>query len=303
LGARVYFPDDDPEMTYPEVAISKAIESREKQEIPGSETYINIYPMMTQEICYGALWLELPFVGSRYLSREDKIQALIKQTAVALESSIRLHEISNTYKKLETTLYKQKSTWDAMIQGFVQALDKHEHETANHSFRIAKLSWLVGREMGFKGQNLQDLKDGALLHDIGKMGIKDAILANKGPLSPDEIEKMREHVTIGSKIVQDIPGMEGAAEIIANYHELWNGSGYPNGKEGQFIPKLARIVTVADVFDAMTCDRPYRAALPRDEVLHYIKTQAGILFDPSVVSALINVLSSQEYSSESLNVW
>ena len=294
IGVNVTIPEGDPDITHPEAAVLLAIETKEKQEIPGSETYKNIYPIMTQEICYGALWLELPFAGPRYLNREDKIQALIKQTAVALESSIRLHEISNTYRKLETTLNNQKSTWDAMIRGFVQALDARELETANHSARIAELAWTIGREMGLKGQDLQHIKDGALLHDIGKIGIEDTILSNTGPLNPNEKKKMREHVGIGANIVRDIPGMEGAAEIIANYHELWNGSGYPNGKEGQLIPTLARIVTVADVFDAMTNDRPYRSAMPTDNVIAYLKQQAGILYDPNVVDALVKVLSASQ---------
>ncbi len=297
LGTGVHFPANNPDVAQPDDTILAAIETKEKQEIPGSETYIHVYPIMTQEVCYGALWLELPFVGPRYGSREDKIQTLIKQTAVALESAIRMHELSSTYRKLETTLNKQKTTWDAMIRGFVQALDARELETANHSARIAELAWMIGREMGYKGQDLQDLIDGALLHDIGKIGIEDSILSNTGPLNLNEKKKMREHVAIGEKIVRDIPGMAGAAEIIANYHELWNGSGYPRGKEGQLIPKLARIVTVADVYDAMTNDRPYRSAMPPEEVVDYLKEHAGILYDSTVVAALLKVLASREFGN------
>ena len=136
---------------------------------------------------------------------------------------------------------------------------------------------------------MRDLAHGVLLHDIGKIGIPDAILLKPGPLTPDEWTVMRRHPEIGKRLIERIPFLRGAVPIVYSHHEKWDGSGYPRALKGEDIPLGARIFAVVDAFDAMTFDRPYSKAVPFEAAKAEIRRCAGTHFDPAVVSAFLQV--------------
>jgi HD-GYP domain-containing protein (c-di-GMP phosphodiesterase class II) len=136
---------------------------------------------------------------------------------------------------------------------------------------------------------MRDLAHGVLLHDIGKIGIPDAILLKPGPLTPDEWKIMRTHPEIGRRLIERIPFLRGAVPIVYSHHEKWDGSGYPRALKGEDIPLGARIFSVVDAFDAMTFDRPYSRAVPFEAAKTEIKRCAGTHFDPAVVGAFLHV--------------
>jgi HD-GYP domain-containing protein (c-di-GMP phosphodiesterase class II) len=145
---------------------------------------------------------------------------------------------------------------------------------------------MLGEEIGLSGQQLKALERGALIHDIGKIGIKDEILHKPGKLNDDEWKAMRIHPDIGARIIEGIPFLQDTLPVIRYHHERWDGSGYPVGLKEDEIPVQARIFAIADVFDALTSKRTYRKKSSAEEAIEYIKEQSGILFDPLIVEAL-----------------
>ena len=166
------------------------------------------------------------------------------------------------------------------------AVDAREHETGDHLFRVSRLAVILGHALGLKGQELADLYTGAILHDLGKIGVPDAVLLKKGPLTPGEERMMHEHPDTGRRIIGHIGYLAKAAEIVLAHHEHFDGSGYPRGLEGESIPWGARIFAVADALDALTSTRPYRGAMPFEDAKREIGKGSGTIFDPAVVKAL-----------------
>jgi putative two-component system response regulator len=246
----------------------------------------------------------VPIQGALKSNRDEDVRSLINLTAVALESSIRnariqsaYQELNQAYSALTDTHAKLEQSHNQLSDNFVEtirsltsALEEREKETAQHTIRMERIALSIGQELHLNRDDMHNLRYGAILHDIGKIGISDTILLKAGGLTRLERKKMEEHALKGARIIRNIPQLEGAAEVIANHHELWNGSGYPYGLERRMIPLLARIVTVADVFDALTHDRPYRKKMPLEEAIDYMKREAGILFDPDLVDILIRVI-------------
>lgn len=173
----------------------------------------------------------------------------------------------------------------ATIGGLVSALDAREHETQVHSIRVTEYALRLAREVGYPAADQVDLKFGAMLHDIGKIGIRDSVLLKPGPLTEEEWVEMRCHPIIGHGILSNIQFLEGASEIVLTHHERFDGAGYPQSLAGESIPLGARIFAVADTYDSMTSDRPYRSALPYEDVLIEIERCRGSQFDPTVVDA------------------
>jgi HD-GYP domain-containing protein (c-di-GMP phosphodiesterase class II) len=154
---------------------------------------------------------------------------------------------------------------------------------------VRRYSQLIARHYGLSEEEIEHLSRGALLHDIGKIGVPDAILLKKGRLTPEETEQMRRHPTIGFTMIAHIPFLAKAAEVVLHHHEAFDGSGYPSGLGGHRIPLGARIFTVVDALDAMTSNRPYRAALPFEEALEEIRRCSGSQFDPHIVDVLTSI--------------
>jgi len=173
--------------------------------------------------------------------------------------------------------------YQAILHILTSALDQRDRVTDGHSRRVADLSLMVARELGIEGDDLLDIERAAILHDIGKLAVPDAILSKPAELTPDEWLEMRRHPDVGYQLVRDVPFLNRAAEIIRGHHERFDGTGYPLGLKGDSIPLGARIFAVVDAYDAMTSDRPYRLALSHEEALAEIRYRAGTQFDPVVV--------------------
>lgn len=169
------------------------------------------------------------------------------------------------------------------------ALDLRDQATGGHSRRVAMLSLIIARQLDVNGGHLIDLERAAILHDIGKVAIADAILSKPGPLTETEWQEMRKHPAVGYEMVKDVPFLGEAAEIILCHHEHFDGTGYPYGYRGEEIPLGARIFAVVDAYDAITSDRPYRKAMPHQYALEEIRRNAGSQFDPQIVEAFLGV--------------
>ncbi|PDW02552.1 HD-GYP domain-containing protein [Candidatus Viridilinea mediisalina] len=181
--------------------------------------------------------------------------------------------------------------YDATLEGWSRALDLRDHETEGHSRRVTELTVCLAEAMNLPAAEVAHIRRGALLHDIGKMGIPDAILRKPGPLNDEEWKIMRTHPSLAYELLSPINYLQPALAIPLFHHERWDGSGYPQGLAGETIPLAARIFAIVDVWDALTNDRPYRQASPSDEVLEYIRSQSGKHFDPEVVQVFLRLMS------------
>ena len=180
-------------------------------------------------------------------------------------------------------------SYDVTLEGWSRALDLRDKETEGHSRRVTALTLRLARTMGLGSEELQQIRRGALLHDVGKLGIPDRILLKPGPLTSEEWAVMREHPIYAFQWLSAIEELQPALEIPYCHHERWDGCGYPRGLRGEEIPFAARIFAVVDTFDALTTDRPYRAAWPLELVLDHIAKQSGKHFDPRVVEAFLSL--------------
>jgi PAS domain S-box-containing protein len=177
--------------------------------------------------------------------------------------------------------------YDETLEGWARALDLRDNDTEDHSVRVMDLTMGLARTLGVSEWNLIHIRRGALLHDIGKMGIPDAILLKPGPLTKEEWRVMRMHPVFAYDLLSGIPFLRLALDIPYCHHEKWDGSGYPRGLSGKQIPLAARIFSVVDVWDALGSDRPYRKKWAEDKIVEYIRREAGTRFDPEIVELFL----------------
>ena len=182
--------------------------------------------------------------------------------------------------------------YDETLRGWARALGYRDSETFEHTERVTELSSALGKALGLEERQLEALRRGAILHDIGKIGIPDAILGKPGALTEEEQAVMRTHAAFAYELLKPIDFLKDAVVVPYCHHEHWDGSGYPRGLKGEQIPLLARIFTVADVYDALTSDRPYRAAWTKEQTLDYIRSQSGKIFDPHIVEVFLSVIET-----------
>ena len=180
--------------------------------------------------------------------------------------------------------------YDKSLDGWSRALELRDRETDSHCQRVADLTVQIAREMDFPEEGIEDLRRGALLHDIGKMGIPDEVLLKPGELNIEEWDMMKKHPTYAMNLLKDISFLHNSFEIPYCHHERWDGLGYPNGLKGEENPLSARIFAIVDVYDAMSSDRPYRNALDQDEIIEYLSMERGKHFDPCVVDAFFKIM-------------
>jgi HD-GYP domain-containing protein (c-di-GMP phosphodiesterase class II) len=206
-------------------------------------------------------------------------------------------------------LFRQQTDFfEEVVRALTSAIDAKDPYTCGHSDRVARVSVCLARQLGLSSEELNTLYLSGLLHDIGKIGINDAILRKPGRLTKEEFEHIKTHPELGYKILRGVKRLDKALPVVLHHHENWDGTGYPHGLKGEDIPYLARICAVADGFDAMGSDRPYRAGMPDEKVDDILRDGAGKQWDPNVVDAFFAVreevrrISRQERHPLSLNV-
>jgi diguanylate cyclase (GGDEF)-like protein/putative nucleotidyltransferase with HDIG domain len=178
----------------------------------------------------------------------------------------------------------------SVVAVLTSALEERDRYTGDHSMSLAELTARVAESLGLDAAQVEAIRTAAVLHDIGKIGIPDAILHKPGPLEEDEWAVMREHPAIGERIIRAIPGMGMIARIVRHEHERWDGAGYPDGLAGEEVPIGSRVILACDAYHAMVSDRPYRQAMAHSEAMAELHQNAGTQFDPQVVEALVGYL-------------
>lgn len=211
----------------------------------------------------------------------DFLHVLAGQTAIAIDHAELLAELQRTNDELILA-------YDATIMALAYALEFRDAETEGHSRRVTELTLQLARAFGFSGDELTHIGRGAILHDIGKLAIPDAILLKPGPLTEEEYALMQHHTIYAQEMLDPIPFLQPVLDIPYCHHEKWDGSGYPRRLHAEEIPLPARIFAVIDVYDALRSDRPYRPRWPEEEVRSYLAAQAGSHFDPTVVHVFLN---------------
>ena len=214
------------------------------------------------------------------------LEVLAGQAAIALDSAGMVQELQRTNAELT-------AAYDATIEGWGRALDLRDQETQGHSERVTAMTLKLAHAVGLTGEALVPLRRGALLHDIGKMGVPDRILLKTDELSPTEWRLMRRHPEDAHAMLSPIAFLRPALDIPWCHHEKWDGTGYPRGLKGEQIPLAARLFAIADVWDALCSDRPYRAAWPEARTLDHIRSLSGTHFDPALVSVFLTMMGDQ----------
>lgn len=245
-------------------------------DIPDHILSFMVVPLKIREKTFGVVSASVLQGLRRFNDKDIYYMNFITQKAASAIENMALYE--NIYDNLFSTLY-----------AFVAALEARDPYTQKHSTRVAEVAYLLGKEVGCSDEELDILTFAGNLHDIGKMGIRDEILLKPDRLTAEEYEKIKEHPSIGADIVGKLGLWDREQEIIRHHHEHYNGKGYPQGLSGEEIPRLARILSVADSFDAMASDRAYRKRLEKEKVLGIIKSCSGTQFDPEMVDGFLRI--------------
>jgi HD-GYP domain-containing protein (c-di-GMP phosphodiesterase class II) len=268
---------------------------------PGRETQSGVFvPMLAREQVTGVIQIQ-SYTLNRFSAEDGDLLGLIANTtAIALENARLLVETNKRLEQMGALRQIEKSisanqelniAYEAIIEGWSHALDLRDKEAKNHTRRVMTMTGQLAREMGLDEAELIRIWRGALLHDIGKMGVPDDILLKPGGLSEDEWKIMRKHPGYAYNFLSEIQYLIPASDIPYCHHEKWDGSGYPRGLKGEEIPLAARIFAVIDVWDALTSDRPYRLAWSTEKTLEYIGSSSGTHFDPGVVEAFLRLVN------------
>ena len=212
------------------------------------------------------------------------LDSLGGQAAIALDNA-------TMFDRLQRSNIELGLAYDATIDGWARALEMRDQETIGHTRRVADLTIGLVKLLDDSGLDIEQIRRGVMLHDIGKMGIPDRILLKKAHLTPDEWKIMRMHPSYAYDMLHSVPNLRKLVDIPYSHHERWDGNGYPRGLKGEEIPLAARIFTVVDVWDAIRSDRPYRPAWPEKKAIDYMKEETGKKFDPRLVKLFLDNLS------------
>ncbi len=222
----------------------------------------------------------------------DFLEALASQAAIAIENA-------SLFNDLQRSNIELNLAYDSTLEGWSRALDLRDRETEDHTQRVTQATLRLARAMSVDEADMLQIRRGALLHDIGKLGIPDSILLKPGPLNEEERQIIQKHPTLAFEMLAPISYLRPALDIPYCHHEKWDGSGYPRGLKGEQIPLAARIFAVVDVWDALNSERPYKTSWPKEKVRAHLQEQAGQHFDPRVVEAFIALLDDDENAKRS----
>ncbi len=198
-----------------------------------------------------------------------------------------LFRASYLEEQVENARNNIMTCYEGTVKALILTIDAKDRYTFNHSNRVAQLSTSLAKALGVEDKTIKEIEHAASIHDIGKIGVEEAILRKNGRLTSDESEEIKKHPSIGVRIVKSVPFLEDAIPVILHHHERYDGKGYPEGLEGSRIPLSARIVVVADAVDAMMNSRPYRDSLTADRVMRELNSNAGTQFDPEIVEIIV----------------
>lgn len=251
----------------------------------GGEDIVAYYavPLISKGIVKGVLELmhRSPLALDR--ERQDFLEAMASQAAIAIDNAVLFDDLQRSNTELVLA-------YDATLEGWARALDLRDRVTERHTERVTELTVNLARAMGVREEDIVHIRRGALLHDIGKIGVSDSILRKEGPLTPEERELMRRHPAYAFTMLKPIAYLRPALDIPYCHHEWWDGNGYPRGLKGEQIPLAARIFALADVWDAiLSADRTYRQPLTRGEACEHIRTLRGNHLDPKVVDMFLGM--------------
>ncbi|MBS3973971.1 MAG: HD-GYP domain-containing protein [Actinobacteria bacterium] len=252
------------------------------------ETY-QYYAPIQREVRWSIaiLWAFLIVgTGAAYLLQLQMVRSIARELVETEE------QVTEVNSRLEHSLTRIEEHSLGTLQALTAAVDAKDSYTASHSLGVTDYAVLLGKRMGFQADEIELLERAALLHDIGKIGVSEEILLRPSKLTVEEFSIVQRHSVAGSKIIESIPFLQTLVPLIRHHHEHWNGRGYPDGLVGEQIPKLARVLAVADAFDAMTSDRPYRQAMILPEARMELMRGRGTQFDPHVVDALLGAIDS-----------
>jgi PAS domain S-box-containing protein/putative nucleotidyltransferase with HDIG domain len=215
------------------------------------------------------------------------LQAMGSQAAIAIDNA-------QLFNNLQRSNLELALAYDTTLEGWGKALEMRDRQTEGHTLRVTQLTMKLATTLGVSDQELLQIRRGALLHDIGKMGVPDHILRKTGSLTGEEWEIMRKHVEYAFNLLYPIEYLRKAIDIPYCHHERWDGTGYPRGLKGEAIPKAARIFTIVDVWDALMSDRPYRKAWSKEHVIEYITEHSGKIFDPAIAKTFLDLVERGE---------
>ncbi len=247
-----------------------------------SKSFISV-PLRVKNKVIGVLNINSPKAKKQFDDRDVKLLTILAdQAAMTLDNMALFNNLQLFYFE--------------MVQTLARTIDAKDSYTYDHADRARKYAKAIAQEMNLPQTIVRHIEYAALMHDIGKIGISDEILLKPGKLSPEEIEVIKKHPTIGHRILAPVKFLSPVAPMVLYHQEWFDGSGYPEGLANEEIPLGARIVAVIDAYDAMTSNRPYRKALPREVAIDELKKGAGKQFDPNIVNIFINILAQESYN-------
>lgn len=264
------------------------VDSKEfwRRDVLVEEGFVSYYgtPIVAKGQFLGILEVYHRSIHERNSEWKDFLRTLAGQVAIAIDNAGLVDDLRHSHMDL-------LKAYDETLEGWARALSLKEEETEEHSQRVTQMTIELARRMGIREEELIHVRRGALLHDIGKIGIPDSILLKPGKLTEEEWEVMRKHPVYAFEMLAPIAYLSRAIDIPYCHHEKWDGTGYPRGLKGKQIPLAAMIFAVVDVWDALSSDRPYRKAWPQEKAIEYIKEQSGKHFDPEVVECFIKMIN------------
>lgn len=260
----------------------------ERSPLFGGENFIAYYgvPLMAKGRVLGVLEIFQRSSLNPDIDWLNFLKTISGQAAIAIDNAL-------MFKELQISNIELNLAYDATIEGLSRALDLRDKETEEHTRRVTDITLKLAAALGIPETDLIHIRRGAILHDIGKVAIPDQILFKRGPLVEDEWKVMRKHPDIAVQLLSPVTYLAPALDIPHWHHEKWDGTGYPDRLEGERIPFSARLFAFADVYDALTSNRPYRSAWQKQEAIQYIEEQSGLHFDPKITPVFMELVNSR----------